>query len=290
MPNTDHIKQLEEIRDQWRSKFGEWVEFLEPDYKFNLNARKPDEKRMFKYLCQMCSLHTWHFVRANQIKSVYLVDGYIAMAKELNSYGIYLFARSMLELNAYLYDVRTRLEEVRDKPKNMWVAKGEEFFKLIIRARFGTSDPKYVKLFLKNKFPKGKLDPLNISTSISLLKGNKEFGALAQRYNSLSDSVHHNLSSHALTNQGTFMSNVARSQRGGVMMSPKETPVTKYQYPADSKGEMAVEKTAKFMVENCEATVKWLSNFPETPFSQEQIIEMTGTQFGMTQLPKGFDN
>ncbi len=290
MLENNHIKTLKEISDQWRSEFSKWVEYPEPDQKFNLKARRPDEKKMFKYLCQMCSLHSRHFNRANEIKALYLVDGYLVMAEKLNTYGIYMFSRSMLELNAFLYTIRSRLDEIKAKPENKCVQTREEFFALIVRARFGTSNPKYQKMFIDNKFPKKGLKPFNIMQSISLLKKSKDFGFLASEYDGLCDYVHHNLSSHTVANQGIFLSDVARTQSGSEIRTPKEGPVTRYQYPADNKAETAIEKTDKFMVDNCEASVKYLSNFPETPFAQDQIANMTGLIAGMPLFPKGFDN
>ena len=157
---------------------------------------------------------------------------------------------------------------------------------------FGTSrilkDP--TNLNIENKFPKKGLKPFNIMKSISLLKKNKAFGFLANEYDGLCDYVHHNLSSHSVANQCIFLSDVARSQSGSEMRTPNEGPVARYQYPADNKAETAIEKTEKFMVDNCEASVKWLSNFPETPYAQDQITKMTGLIAGMPGFPKGFDN
>ncbi len=242
---------------------------------------------MFKYLHQMCTLHTEGFAVAHQIKLIALIDGYVAVVRFNNALGPYLFARAILELTAFVFDVSKRLEQIAAKPAPVWRAKGEEFFAMIVRARFATSDPTKGKALEAAGCPSKLLKPLNVMASIETLVADEDGGTLRGQYDKLCDFVHHNLSSQATSSSGFRMGDAAYSSNGGALVMLKEGPVTRYEYPVPTKSALAVDETLATLLKCIEMCVRSLNRMPRSPFSREQLLERTGTALGITFLGVG---
>lgn len=236
----------------------------------------------------MCLLHAENFAQAHQIKLVSLLDGYQAVAKAENTLGPYLFARSILELTAFVYEVSARLTEIAAKPEANWKGKGEEFFTMIVRARFATTDPKKRQALESAGCPARLLKPLNVMKCISTLLTDPEAtGALSEQYEKLCDFVHHNLSSQVTSSPGFRVGDMAHSAGGGAIVMTKQAPITRYEYPVARKAALAIEETLPTVIKCVEICVKHLNKMPRTPFSVDQLREKTGSALGITTLVPG---
>ncbi len=263
------------------------IEFPEPALKLNLESRAGDETRQFKHIHQMCLNHALNLTRALQIKVVALVDGYLDTARAHNLLGPYLFARALLELSAFIFDVSGRLKTIHDKPDRAWRNKGEEFFVVVARARFGTSDPETRKQMIAHGVSQKLLEPLHIKHSINALYQSEKGKSLAARYDSFCDFVHHNVSSHMQSSSGFRVGDSAHSSGGGAIVLMSQAAITRYEYPVPAKAQKAIEETLSAVVEAVGVCVDGLNAFPHSPFSEELVIRFTGSPLGVAQLIPG---
>jgi hypothetical protein len=274
------ISTLESLKKQVSSP----IEFPEAAMKLDMKARANDPIRQFKYLHQMCTLHGEHFAISNQIKIVCLLDGYILLCNEKNPLGVYQFARSILELAAFINDISVRTINIQNKPVNNWQVKGEEFFSCLIRARFGTSHPKTIAHLKKHGVSNKLLKPINIMSSLQLLVKNPTAKGLHDKYAMLCDFVHHNLSSQITSSPGFRVGNLARSSGGGAFITSDNGAITRYQYPVSNKAELAIEETSEIVNTAMDICIERLNAMPRTPFLEKQLMEFTGSPLGVTQL------
>jgi hypothetical protein len=285
------LDDLDQICAPLRAYIAAAIEFPEPAQKLDMASREGAPDRQFKHLHQMCLFHSSNFTRANQIKIVALLDGYKAVIAADNPIGPYLFARSVLELSAFICDVSARLREIAAKPDANWRAKGEEFFSMIVRARFATTDPKKRQALEAAGMPSRLLKPINVMESVAkLLAQPGAADVLRDQYDKLCDFVHHNLSSQVTSSPGFRMGDVAHSTGGGALVMMKGGPITRYEYPVPHKPKLAVEETLPIVMKCVEVCVEHLNRIPETPFSAELLRERTGSSIGLTTLIPGSIN
>lgn len=250
----------------------------------DLATRRHDDRRQFKYLHEMNLLHSENFVIANQVKLVSLLDGYLSLSDLRHPLGPYLFARTILELAAFLHEVAMRLRTIVLKPENQWQTKGEEFFALIVRARFATTHPVKRDALIKEGVSEKHLKPINVMKSLEELEKDTQFGRLVAEYAKLCDFVHHNLSSHFSGSEGFVIGRTARSAGGGGILTKESGPISVYEYPLESKGMLAVDETIEVTQDSVKACVNALNHLPRTPFSAEQLVQTTGSSLGITRL------
>ena len=279
-----NIEDLELLVKPFRDFVSEGIEFPDPFIKLDMASRGNDKTRQFKHLHQMCSGHCMNFAHANQIKLVALADGYIANAKLKSSIGIYMFSRSILELAAFQHDVTERLTKIAAKPEEDWRPKGEQFFGVIVRARYGTSNPEISKSLKDAGAAKKHLDPINVMESLRKLFGSKIGRELKGEYDVLCDYVHHNLSSNYTSSPGSREGDVAFSGGGGRFHTKQMGSITRYEYPVPIKAEEAKNETIQSVKKSLEIFVKSINAMPHTPYSDEQIEKITGTKFGFVEL------
>lgn len=275
------IASAESLRNQVATV----VEFPEPSMRLDMKPRSNDDVRQFKYLHQMCTLHGESFAVSNQIKLVCLLDGYIALCKEMNPLGPYQFARSILELAAFLNDISSRAVKIANKPKDNWRAKGEEYFSCLIRARFGMSNPKTIEHLKSHGASKKLLKPINVMSSLDLLLKNTSAKSLEGKYDMLCDFVHHNLSSQITSSPGFRMGETARTSGGGGLVTMKNGPITRYQYPVPEKADLAISDTEDVVLTAMNICIESINSMPRTPFCEDQLLEFTGSRIGLTRLP-----
>lgn len=217
-----------------------------------------------------------------------IVDGYIENATEKSAIGVYLFSRSLLELAAFSHDVSSRLRVIANEPEEKWKPKGEQqFFGIIMRARFGTSNPDIAKRLKESGASKKHLEPFNVMQSLSKLMTNQNGSVLKGKYNSLCDYVHHNLSSHYTSSPGFRAGSWAHSSGGDGMIMMKDSLITRYKHPIPSKAEKAINETIEVVTTSLEICIESLNEMPRTPYSESQLESITGSNFGVTCLPAG---
>ncbi|TGG92820.1 hypothetical protein E4656_11880 [Natronospirillum operosum] len=279
------LNDIEEQVRCYREELYAGIEIPEPAMKLNMAARSGDKLRQFKYLHQMCTLHGENFVAANQIKTVALVDGYLENARLNSSLGMYLFTRSLLELAAFLHDVTDRLTSITKEPEEKWRPKGEQFFGIIMRARFGTSNKELAKQLKTTGTSKKHLEPFNVMQSLTKLVASTEGKNLVGKYDQLCDYVHHNLSSHYTSSPGSRRGNLARSERGGTILLMKNSGITQYKYPTPNKAKKAQSETIEIIDVSLRICIREINQLPRSPYGAKQLKEMTGSSVGLTLLP-----
>jgi SEC-C motif len=197
---------------------------------------------------------------------------------------MYGSARTLLEFSAFIHEVYTRLNSAAGQPREKRRPAGEEFFAIIVRARSGTSSPAKEELLRSAGASAGPLKPFHVAECIKNLAKEPGHESVTTRYNHLCDFVHHNLSSQTLGNAGSAISGVARSSGGGAIALRKPGPITQFQYPLPSKAKLALHDTGTSAHFDAESSVKWINLIPWSPYSQQQVLEITGFRFGVQEL------
>jgi hypothetical protein len=140
-----------------------------------------------------------------------------------------------------------------------WRARAEQFFAVVVRARFATSDPELRLLLEREGLSPKHTKPLSIMEAINSLSRKEGFGGIRSQYDRLSDFVHHNLSSQVTVTAGVFNSTVARHHRsGGAILTPRSGPVVRYQYPVPYKAYRAIEETIWMTFSYAESSRRWI--------------------------------
>lgn len=285
--NGDEVlTQLAALRDSLVDEVGRPIQWPEPSMVLNLAARAGSELRIFKHIHQSCALHRENFVSGNQIKHLYLIDGFLSLATAENPVAIYSVARTMLELSAFLHEVARRLQEVvlRIDSQN-WRPLGEKYFGLLIRARFATTNPEFRSMLGAQGVAAARLKPFSITNCIEGLASEPEHTDAETRYNGLCDFVHHNLSSLTVSNSGSGVVDVVRTAGGGELRHPDGSlSVTQYEYPVQGKADRAIEALAADFVRDARACIGWMNMVPSSPFPDQMIVAVTGNPTGLERL------
>jgi hypothetical protein len=233
----------------------------------------------------MCLLHSENYSAANQIKHLYLVDAFLALAQARNPLAMYAIARSMFELSAFLHEVQKRLDVTsRALASQNWRQVGERFFGLIVRARFATTHPTTRDMLLQQGVSQARLKPFNVTRCIANLAAHPEHPDAELRYAILCDFVHHNLRSSTTANSGSGISDIARSSGGGAIFGTGSMTITQYEYPVSGKGDRALDELAPGFLNDAIACIQWLNLTAASPFSLELAEAMTGSALGFDVL------
>lgn len=280
------LSQLTALRNSLVAQVGDPIQWPEPSMVLNLAARADSDVRAFKHIHQSCAMHRENFVRANQIKHLYLIDGFLALSAVDNPVALYGVARSMFELNAFLYEISKRLRDVvlRVDDRN-WKPLGEKYFGLIVRARFATTNTEFRKILLAEGVTAARLKPLNIGNCIEGLAADPAHKDAKSRYDELCDFVHHNMSSSTVANSGSGVVDVIRTAGGGELRHPDgQHTVTQYEYPVYGKADLAISSLAPGFLRDARACIDWINLLPGSPFPTQMVTKITGHPTGMTKL------
>ncbi|MCX5044670.1 hypothetical protein OG921_16000 [Aldersonia sp. NBC_00410] len=280
------VTELIALRGRLIGQVGRSIQLPEPGFTLDLANRAESDVRAFKHIHQTCMLHRENFVAANQIKHLYLIDGFLTLIEAQNPVALYGVARSMVELSAFLHEISTRLQDVvlRLDDRN-WKPLGEKFFGLIVRARFATTHPQFRALLAAEGLTPTRLKPFNIGNCIDGLTTEPDHQDAKTRYASLCDFVHHNLSSSSVSNSGSGVVDVARSAGGGELRHPDGSlTVTQYEYPARGKAAQAVDNLASDFLRDARACINWINMLPGSPFPQQMVTTITGHPTGLKEV------
>jgi len=288
MSTQSELDELTALAERLRAEFVAPVEFPEPAQRLGLKERAGDPVRQFKHLHQMCLGHVEHLVLSGRIKLLALLDGYLSAVSDAAVIGQYLFARTILEKCAFTMEVQQRLADVSRKPEANWLQKGEEFFSLIVRFRFATSDNAHQRVLASHGIPKKLLKPINVTNYINALASIPEVAHFVPLYDKLCDYVHHNSRSHFASSSGSFVGRVASHYASGrAIVSDKPGPISRYVYPTPSKAKEATDDTIAAVALAANKCEYILGKLHRSPYSKQQIVQMTGNEFGAMQLWNG---
>jgi hypothetical protein len=178
-----------------------------------------------------------------------------------------------------LHYVRLLLDQARIGPKEEWRTRGEKFFKVLLQARFGTTDPNVKKLLKADGIAEESVQLIRLQTARRKLA--EDLPWVEAHYAMLCDFVHHNMSSQRTTGAYAGKSFIARSQSGGALILPKPAPILQYQFPMAEPGRRAITQTAARALENLRGLILSLNQLARAPFSQEELLANTGTELGV---------
>lgn len=258
----------------------------EAGLRLDLESRKGERVREIKHIQQYCLMHAESFRLSAQIRSLYLVDGFLSMAELRNPLGLYFFGRAMLELAAFTAEVVRRLRNACDRQDSMYIQKGQEFFNVITRARYASSDPPTKTALAGMGLNEERMKPFNIMAAIRAFESQPDAAELVGLYDKYSDALHHNMSSQFSVVAGHFQSQgYADPVRGFGFLTNEETSFLVYEYPTMAAGQRAVEELAPQFLKIMAASVSAINGLPPGPFSEEFLIRETGTRYGLEWRP-----
>lgn len=277
------LSEIQALRARLFAQVSTPIQLPEAGFVLDLASRSGSAERTFKHLHQMSLLHRENFCAGAVVKHLLIVDAYLALVGSENALGLYSIARSMLEFNAFLHEVRDRLVAAAERSVGDWAGAGQAFFGLLVRARFGTTNPDHHELLRREGVPADRLKPFNVMHSIRQLGSHPDYSDAEARYATLCDFVHHNLGSATLANAGSATAEFARLGRGGAVMAGGGT-LTQYEYPLPTKFGAALDATAHGFLNDAQACIRWINDIPPSPYSAEQTEKFTGSRLGVSVL------
>lgn len=276
------LAELRKWHDLLVARVRQPIELPEPDLRLDLESRDSDRRRA-RHLHQMCLLHHAHFAAATRFKLPYLTSMYLWAAEAENPFGLYSSTRAIVEFSAFVHEVARRLQAVVPREEE-WESRGRAYFDVVVRARFGTGDSGLTDRLREgavNAEQLGLPKPIHVNDGLRSLAKVEAFAAVTTDYERLCDFVHHNVSSQAATADGYFIAHSATSPGGGEFRSLKKGPIIRYRYPARSPIQAAIGWTAPLALKHSRAVVEWHNSIPSSPFSPEELLELTGSEHGM---------
>jgi len=288
---NEHLSQLIAFANQVRHDVKKIVRdnpLPMGDLKLDLESREGDVVRQFKYIHQSSMFSIRNFMTANIVKLAHLIDGYLAMCEARNPLGVYLFSRSVLELNALNFYVSERLKEfhIDSIGDPTWKKKSIDFFEFTISARYGTSDKKTRALLKSKGLSNKRIDPIRVQTCRAYMANHPKYKDLVSKYGDFCEYVHHNFSSNTIAIRDTNYSRVALNQQGddGFVFA-EDIEVTRYEYPSTQSAEEAINDTIDDFMKNASMIYDTTAKMKQSPFSEGLVIKMTGNKLGARNDP-----
>jgi hypothetical protein len=281
------IEKIKKTREKLWANRSYPVNLPDPNWNLDLASRGNDQQRQFKHLHQSCLMHTMHFKISNQIKLFYFIDGLLDQLKQLNPFGVTSFSRAILEQNAFCHRIYKETHTFSEGDENSWKPRGEGFFSRMIRARYGTSWSPLKEYLGNHGLSKKKLEPYNITECIRKVSAETEYSEIIDNYDWLCEFVHQNIGSQAISRSGTSTGQIS----GGGRMSPltmtnNQGPITTYEYPSPTSRDV-INTAIPIFERNLKDVIRWSEAIPDSPYSEKEILERTGTKQGMPFIPFG---
>lgn len=282
------LQALEEItvmRDALVGQVSASLELPAPDVVLDLGSRRGDDRRMAAHLHQMCALHRANYAQATKIKHLYLVEAFLQLVASENPVALHAMARSMFELSALTHEVQSRLADTtRNCTPTTWKPMGEKFFGIVVRARFGTTNPEHRTLLINQGISSKRLEPFNVTHCIEGLAAEAGQTDALERYDILCDFVHHNLGSSSMANSGSGVADAARSAGGGMIRSHGPMTIVRYEYPVRGQSSRVLDAVAPGFLRDATACINWMNATPESPFSSGLLSLLLGNPIGVDVL------
>jgi hypothetical protein len=208
------------------------------------------------------------------------IDGYLAMADAANPLGVYLLARSLLELDGIVTFTVSELRRLSDPRKFDWKERGRKTFSFLVRARTATGDPAIRANMDKAGMPAVKV--IHVNDGIKALGEQGNLWAKAH-YDALSDFAHPNFGSRKVNIAGGYVGDETRYGKSTFILK-SNAGITTYRYPAAAAMDTALSATCERALENARHIFKEIES-ANLPFSEQELLERTGTRSGFVEVP-----
>lgn len=259
-------------------------ELPEAGLRLDLSSREGDKKRIARHVHQMCTLHTANFRRANFVKLAYLGRFFLTEYIAENPIGITSASRAILELHAFLRHIQIRLSDLANGPTQKWQERGERFFDQMIRARFATCNPSYMRILTFASVPEELYRPYRVAECIATVANARpEFSWLQEHYVFLCDWIHANLSSQTVSTAEGRVGTAIQAEKGG-LFTQQPTAIIKHQYHSKHIKEYILKKNLDRAIESFYDANNAIKEIPESPFRSAELPELTGNQFGFEAI------
>lgn len=280
----DQIKKLRKIFEDGISVFQSPVDIPMAVLKLDLESRSGDPSREFKHIHQNCLFTSMDFEIASKIRTLLLIEGYLALYDKKSGLPLYAITRSIIELHGLILNVQDKLTEFcKSDPKN-WRHRGESFFRYLIKARYGTRDTELISRFADAGYSKRSLSPIPSSECLSSLFDREEFVSEKQVYEKLCDFVHTNSQGYYVGSSGWLMADKINLPDGKSIKLADKMQMRRYQYPVEEKFTEAVEYTASTLYKHVCGIINALNHLPETPYSEAECMDQTGNKRGYVEI------
>lgn len=163
---------------------------------------------------------------------------------------------------------------IKANPNDL-TTRGQKFFRVLIQARYGTSNPQHQELLLARGLSKTTIKPFHINDCLSEVQKLKEGRWMRSHYDFLCDYVHHNLSSQTITTDSLGeSSHVAFGKLE--MFFEKTTAYYTYKYQSKNQISYAINATISQALENAKGIASSNASTPISPFSLEEAQKIFG--------------
>jgi hypothetical protein len=198
---------------------------------------------------------------------------------------MFALARSLLEFHAMVTYVSDELMRVLKNTKQ-WKERSEKFFKVLARARYGTSDKVRMAELAKGGVPEAFLKPIHTNDCLRALAGHAEFIWVPDHYDVLCDFVHHNVASQMVGAAHLHEGANAKSE-ALTMQFVEPSLIVTYQFGSEVWYYQAVNATAERAAASVKGVLDAVSACPATPFSKEELLQYTGNDHGFGAAADG---
>lgn len=232
----------------------------------------------------MYDVQSMHLIMINSIKLAHLMRGYISSVDSANYYGVFSFARMILEQNATLQYVNNEIRTTVDSALD-WESKAAKCIKLLTRARLGTGDREILGKSTSAGISMENLKPINISVAMNRCE--ELFpGCFAGDYDMFSDNIHHNLSSTTACSTG-FTQGTQGNFGKRIILRPSGCQFTRYVYIEGNKGGVAFSKTVERVDYHSKGLYRllWKGELIESPFTKEFLLEESSRRNQEVKIP-----
>lgn len=263
------LRQLRDLIRGHRKQLSEGLELPEVNQILNLDERKGNEIRQYKYITQACSIQASHLNYQKLIATIAIADSYIENYSNGSAIGMYLTSRTCIEITANINRIILALHQIKNEQSLDWETKGKNFFNALVRSRHGSYDPFYLEYTKKIGISNKNSKPFNVNENIKHLQQAHPETEFTGCYNRYSDVIHQNAIANLAGMSSSRVGNCAEHKSGGKIVLPHESLLVTYTYPSQTRVSIAKEETLALVTECVRLSLKYLSNMPETPFNSK---------------------
>lgn len=157
-----------------------------------------------------------------------------------------------------------------------------------MKARYATSDENKRAVLVRNGVPDALSRPPRVADCVTTLTGQMPWAR--DQYKLLCDWVHTNLGSQTVSTVGGRTASMLAHESGGMLFLPQATMINVHKYEPEATIGPVLAATTRHARENFLDAVEALKTMTQTPFTREELIQLTGSEYGVQVIaPHGQD-